>query len=132
MTFRPDTLRGGANGGRTGVIDHRLARRALITEYRKGRLARHQVCDAHPELIRAAKNVGTETSTPCPICDADSLRLVTYVFGPRLPAQGKCVTTAKELRALDRRNDELSAYLVEACVACHWHHLRSVLPVGGS
>ena len=83
-------------------------------------------------LIRAAKNVGTEASTPCPICDEDQLRLVTYVFGPRLPAHGKCVTTAKELRALDRRNDELSAYLVEACVACHWHHLRSVLPVGGS
>ena len=33
--------------------------------------------------------------------------------------------------ALDRRRDELSAYVVEACIACHWHHLRSVLPVGG-
>ena len=133
MSFRADSLRSSAGGAaRSGVVDHRLARRALITEYRKGRLARHQVCDAHPELIRAAKNVGTPASTPCPICDEESLRLVTYVFGPRLPAQGKCVTTAKELRALDRRNDELAAYLVEACVACHWHHLRSVLPVGGS
>ena len=35
------------------------------------------------------------------------------------------------MRALDRRHEELSAYVVEACVACHWHHLRSVLPVGG-
>ena len=129
MSISVGDLRGVRSG--RAQIDHRLERRALILEYRKGRLRQDQVCDAHPELIRAAKNVGTETSTPCPICDEDSLRLVTYVFGPRLPAHGKCVTTAKELRALDRRNEELSAYLVEACVACHWHHLRTVLPVGG-
>ena len=114
MSLSVDVLRGAGHG--RGQIDHRLARQHLINEYRRGRLSQDQVCDAHPELIRAAKNVGTETSTPCPICEEDSLRLVTYVFGPRLPAHGKCVTTAKELRALDRRNDELSAYVVEACV----------------
>jgi hypothetical protein len=130
MSLSVDVLRGAGHG--RGQVDHRLARQHLINEYKRGRLSQDQVCDAHPELIRAAKNVGTETSTPCPICDEEALRLVTYVFGPRLPAHGKCVTTAKELRALDRRNDELSAYVVEACVACHWHHLRSVLPVGGS
>ena len=90
---------GRANG--RGQIDHRLARQHLINEYRRGRLSQDQVCDAHPELIRAAKNVGTESTTPCPICDEDQLRLVTYVFGPRLPAHGKCVTTAKELDALE-------------------------------
>ena len=44
MAFEPSSLRGVG----PGVIDHRLARRALISEYRKGRLARHQVCDADP------------------------------------------------------------------------------------
>ena len=121
----------GAGHGR-GQVDHRLARQHLINEYRRGRLSQDQVCDAHPELIRAARNVGTESSTPCPICDEDALRLVTYVFGPRLPAHGKCVTTAKELRGARPSREELSAYVVEACVACHWHHLRSVLPVGGA
>jgi hypothetical protein len=124
-----DVLRGAGHG--RGQIDHRLARQHLINEYKRKRLSQEQVCDAHPELIRAAKNVGTAASTPCPICEEDQLRLVTYVFGPRLPAHGKCVTTAKEMRALDRRHEELSAYVVEACVACRWHHLRSVLPVGG-
>jgi len=129
MSLSVDVLRGAARG--RGQIDHRLARQHLVNEYKRGRLGQDQICDAHPELIRAAKNVGTDASTPCPICEEDELRLVTYVFGPRLPAHGKCVTTAKEMHALNRRREELSAYVVEACVACHWHHLRSVLPVGG-
>jgi hypothetical protein len=129
MSFSVGALRGEANG--RGVVDHRLARRAVVNEYRRGRLSQDQVCDAHPELIRAAANVGTEASAPCPICDEPQLRLVTYVFGPRLPAHGRCVSTAKELAALDRRRDELTAYVVEACVACRWHHLLRVVLVGG-
>ena len=35
-----------------GEIDYRLARQAMISEFRKGRLAQHEVCDAHPELRR--------------------------------------------------------------------------------
>jgi hypothetical protein len=129
MGFSVGALRGETKG--RGVIDHRLARRAVVNEYRRGRLSQDQVCDAHPELIRAAANVGSAASSPCPICEEPQLRLVTYVFGPRLPAHGRCVSTAKELSALDRRRDELTAYVVEACVACRWHHLLRVLPVGG-
>jgi hypothetical protein len=129
MSFGLGALRG-ADGGR-GIIDHRLARRSLINEYKRGRLGRDQICDAHPELIRAAANVGTSTTSPCPICDEAGLRLVTYVFGPRMPSHGKCVSTAKEMAELNRRRDELAAYVVEACVACRWHHLLRVLPVGG-
>jgi len=113
-----------------GVVDHRLARRALLDEFRRGRLRQDQVCDAHPELIRAARNVGTAASAACPICAEHELKLVTYVFGPRLPSHGRCVSTAADLAALDARPDELTAYVVEACVACHWHHLLRVLPVG--
>lgn len=125
MTFAINALRGAG-----GVVDHRLARRHLINEFRRGRLRQDQVCDAHPELIRAAKNIGSEASTSCPICAESSLRLVTYVFGARLPAHGRCVSTAKELNTLNSRAEELTAYVVEACVACRWHHLLRVLPVG--
>ena len=128
MSLSIGALRGAEQRGQ---VDHRLARQSLINEYRRGRLSRDQVCDAHHELIRAAENVGTPVETPCPICDASALRLVTYVFGPRLPAHGRCVSTAKELAVLNRRRDELSAYVVEACIECHWHHLRKVLPIGG-
>lgn len=129
MSFTASALTGG--GTYRSIIDHRLERRALINEYRRGRLRQDQVCDAHPELIRAATNVGTETKNPCPICEEQQLRLVTYVFGPRLPPHGKCVTTAREMATLNRRREELSAYIVEACTECHWHHLLRVLPVGG-
>ncbi len=128
MSLSVGALRGAGSG--RALVDHRLTRQHLINEYRRGRLSQDQVCDAHPELIRAAKNVGTALATPCPICAADELRLVTYVFGPRLPAHGRCVSTAKEMRQLDRRRDELTAYVVEACTACRWHHLRTVVPVG--
>ena len=133
MSFGPGALRGqGPHGAPpAGVIDHRLARRALINEYRKGRLAKHQVCDAHPELVRAARQIGDTTSVDCPICEDDKLVLVTYVFGPRLPPFGRCVTTRKELAALNSRSDDLSAYVVEVCRECSWHHLLRVLPVGG-
>jgi len=126
-TFSPTALRGA--GG--GVVDHRLARRHLINEYRRGRLRQDQVCDAHPELIRAARNVGSESRATCPICEAVKLRLVTYVFGSRLPSHGRCVSTAKEMASLGQRADDLTAYVVEACVECRWHHLLRVLPVGG-
>jgi hypothetical protein len=132
VTFRADSLRSGtASSPRAGVIDHRLARRALITEYRKGRLARHQVCDAHPELLRAARGIGRETTTECPICEDDMLVHVTYVFGPRMGPSGRCVSERNELAVLDRRADHLTAYVVEVCRSCEWHHLVRTLPVGG-
>ena len=129
MSFGAGSLRG--SGLRGGVVDHRLARRALINEYRRGRLRQDQVCDAHPELIRAAKNVGDPTNVRCPICEESNLTLVTYVFGPRLPAHGRCVSDKRELDQLNQRNDDLAAYIVEACVNCRWHHLLRVLPLGG-
>ena len=128
MGFSVGALRGGQQ--RHGIVDHRLARRMLINQVRLGRISRTEVCDAHPELIRAARNVGTETSADCPICEDDKLRIITYVFGYRLPASGRCVSTKKELRALSAQaKGELTAYVVEACPECRWHHLLRILPL---
>lgn len=110
-------------GGGSGEIDYRLARHALLSEFRKGRIARHEVCDAHPELVRAARELGDETSIPCPVCEEVNVVLVTYVFGPRLPAFGRCITTKKELRSIARRPGEFTAYVVEVCPECSWNHL---------
>lgn len=131
MTFRPDQVRGAQGIAGAGVIDHRLARRFVVSEYRKGRLARHQVCDAHPELLRAARELGEPATAPCPICEERELVLLTYVFGPRLPASGRCISRRGELAALDRRVDRLTAYVVEVCRTCAWNHLLRALPVGG-
>ncbi|MEM9040612.1 MAG: DUF5318 family protein [Actinomycetota bacterium] len=129
MAFTATALRGGDSGAR-GIVDHRLARRMLIAEVRRGRVPLETVCDAHPELIRAARNVGTQTSTVCPICEECDLRLVTYVFGHGIGPAGRCVSTKKELSELNRRSQDLSAYVVEACIECRWHHLLRVIPLG--
>ena len=128
MSLSIDAIQG-AEG--RAQIDHRLLRQHVINEYRRGRIPREQVCDAQRELIRAATNVGTALEQPCPICDEHELKLVTYVFGARLPKHGRCVSTAKEMRVLRRRREESSAYVVEVCAACGWNHLRKVLPIGG-
>jgi hypothetical protein len=112
-----------ASGTMPGEIDYRLARQALLAQYRAGRLARHEVCDAHPELRRAAREVGRPTSAECPVCEDDQLVHVSYVFGPRLPAHGRCVTSSAELAKLARRRGQFSCYVVEVCPSCAWNHL---------
>jgi hypothetical protein len=132
VPFRPDAI-GGASSHGPGEIDYRLARQAVVSEYRKGRIARHEVCDAHPELRRAAAQVGEATSQVCPICAEENVVLVSYVFGPRLPAHGRCVTSPGELRGLAKRSGSFTCYVVEVCPGCAWNHLaRTFLldPVG--
>ena len=124
MTFGTGALR-----GTPGVVDHRLSRRHLINEFKRGRLRQDQVCDAHPELIRAARNLGSPASIACPICGDEELRLVTYVFGPRLPPGGRCITSAKEMHKLARRSGTFTTYVVEVCTDCHWNHLARVFPL---
>ena len=130
MSFSVGAIRG-TDGGARGIIDHRLARRMLISEVKRGRLKQEAVCDAHPELLRAARNIGTQTTTICPICEDTELKLVTYVFGHGLPAQGHCVLTCQQMRQIEARSSEANAYVVEACVSCKWNHLLRILPVGG-
>ena len=127
--FRPEAIQGAA-ASQPGTVDYRLARQALIAEYRKKRLARHEVCDAHPELVRAARELGEATSIECPICEDANVVLVSYVFGPGLPPFGRCITTKTELQKLSRRDADLACYVVEVCPVCSWNHLARVLPVG--
>lgn len=114
-----------------GEVDYRLARQALISEYRGGRIARNEVCDAHPELRRNATSLGLETERPCPICDASDMVLVTYVFGPRLPKSGRCLSTRGELAAIARRRGDFTGYVVEVCTSCWWNHLMRSFPIAG-
>jgi len=120
MSFRPDAVRGAQPAG-PGAIDYRLIRRSIMSEYRKGRLAQHEVCDAHPELLRAAVHAGRPAQEQCPICEEADLVLVTYAFGPRLPAHGRCITTQTELAKLARGVAELACYVVEVCPECRWN-----------
>ena len=122
----------GAGTARPGaVVDHRLSRRALINEYRRGRLRQDQVCDAHPELLRAAINVGEESREDCPICEEAKVRLVSYAFGSRCPPSGVCVTSRQELIKLSKGGRGLTCYVVEVCPNCSWNHLAQAFSLTG-
>lgn len=107
-----------------GEIDYRLAREAILTEFRANRLGREDVCDAHPELRRAAVHCGEASGEDCPVCDGADLVWVRYVFGPRLPAHGRCISTPGELQRLGARKGTFTCYVVEVCAVCAWNHLR--------
>jgi len=131
MSFRPESWRGERPAAAPGQVDYRLIRRHTVDEVKRGRLSKLDVCDAQPELVRAATNCGRATGEVCPICDDGPLVLVSFAFGPRLPAHGRCITTAKELDRLGRRVDTLACYVVEVCPACRWNHLVRSFPLGG-
>ncbi|MEE8600157.1 DUF5318 family protein [Euzebya tangerina] len=120
----------------TGRIDYRMAKRALVSQVTRGAVAVQDVVDAHPELLRAAANVGRVTARTCPICrladeraavphDRDTtLREVTYVFGSSLRQRsGRVVWTTDELHDLASRYASFTAYTVECCLVCGWNHL---------
>ncbi len=130
VSFRSESLRGGASAAAPGQVDYRLARNSVLKEFRRGRLSRLDVCDAHPELLRAARNIGDTADEPCPICEGASLAHVSYAFGPRLPAGGHCFTTAAELTRITRGAREVTCYEVEVCPDCAWNHLARAYVAG--
>ena len=104
-------------------IDYSLARRSIIRDYRRGALHRLDVCDAHPELLRAAKNMGRDSEQTCPICGACGLKYVSYAYGTAPKSgEGRAVGTAAELRKLSRSYDKLDCYDVEVCLGCTWNY----------
>jgi hypothetical protein len=114
-----------------GLVDYVLARRSVLRDLRRGRLSRRDVCDAHPELVRAARMVGEDSGFECPVCEIDHVRLVSYAFGDSLKSpSGRLWVGPAELARLERSHDELKCYEVEVCAECGWNHLRRSYLVG--
>lgn len=112
-------------------VDYALARRAVLRDFRRGGLTRPDVCDAHPELVRAARNVGDAAGRDCPVCGSTDMRLVSYVYGEALKAaNGRCITLPGELEKLGASIDEFACYVVEVCPDCRWNHLDRRLLLG--
>jgi hypothetical protein len=131
MRIGPTSVRGVTVAGDGGRVEFRLARNALVRAYQRGRLGRTDVCDAHPELLRAARHIGRPAQELCPVCAEGDLVHVTYVFGARLPPNGRCPSTVSELERLCRRADPVACYVVEVCPECAWNHLVRMFPAGG-
>jgi hypothetical protein len=104
--------------------DYALARRALLRDLERGTVTRLDVCDAHPELIRAARHVGDPADHRCPVCSGRHVRYVSYVYGDELrQANGRCIVHPSELERLDAAHEEYTRYVVEVCPDCGWNFL---------
>ena len=113
------------------TVDYRLARRAALASVRQGSLDTADICDAHPELMRAAKNIGEKCDPVCPVCSHDALRLVRYVYGPELKRDnGRVVYPEEWLTELATRHEQFTCYVVEVCVDCAWNHLVRAYQAG--
>jgi hypothetical protein len=106
------------------VVDYSLARRALLADVKRGRIGTSDVCDAHPELLRAARHIGELDDSICPVCSHDALRRVRYVYGDELKHNnGRVVYPSEWLGELARTHARFTCYVVEVCVDCAWNHL---------
>jgi hypothetical protein len=104
--------------------DYALARRAVLRDLERGAVTRLDVCDAHPELVRAARHVGERADHRCPVCSSRKLSYVSYVYGDHLrQANGRCIVHPSELERLDATNEEYTRYVVEVCPECGWNFL---------
>lgn len=113
------------------VVDYTLARRSVLASLRRGTLHTSDVCDAHPELLRAAKHIGEEFSGACPVCSHDALKRVRYVFGDELKRNnGRVVYPPEWLGELTSRHDHFTCYVVEVCIDCSWNHLVRAYSAG--
>jgi hypothetical protein len=113
------------------TVDYRMARRALLRDLRRGLRSVADVCDAHPELMRAARFLGEETSDVCPICDEPGLRVLFYTYGKELKGrENGRVRRRSDLTELQARFGEFACYVVEVCMECSWNHLRRSFTTG--
>ena len=114
---------GALSGKSLGVIDYTLAKRALLRNFRRGLLSRPEICDAHPELIRAARYLGAEAARPCPVCEDWDLRLLAYVFGDALKTDNGRAFEVGEGLSRAASNRGAACYVIEVCIGCSWNHV---------
>jgi hypothetical protein len=118
----------GVTGG--SHVDYSLARRAVLIAYRSGQVSRLEICDAHPDLLRAARSAGELTTTACPVCDSEQLVLVSYAFSDEFSKRENGAVWQRGDLASLLKFREVRLYTVEVCPSCSWNHLRSQVTLG--
>ena len=105
------------------VVDYSLRRHALLRDLRVGRVGIHEVCDASPYLLSAARFHGERTDERCPVCRRENLTHVHYIYGDELKQSSGQARSRAELAVLARTVEEIQVYVVEVCRGCGWNHL---------
>jgi len=113
-------------------VSYRFMRESAVREAKANPIFRSEICDAHPMLLRAANAIGEPSGRLCSICRRDELVLVRYAFGPRLPAEGKCLENAADQDRRARRAGLFTCRVVEVCCSCSWNYMISSYTIRGS
>jgi hypothetical protein len=124
MPKKRRTPLGRSRRSQLGVIDYTLAKRALLRDAQLGLQSYNDLCDAHPELMRAARHVGEPTRSDCPVCAKDKLVLLAYVYGDGLKTDNGRVWSLETGMRMAAAYPGACCYVVEVCRSCHWNHLR--------
>ncbi len=106
-----------------GSVSHRLARSRTLAQWQAGRLETQAVCDADFLLVSAARFHGTRTTQRCPICEAEGLYHVLWIYGEQLGRMSGSARTAAEIEAFTLEGREFTVHTVEVCEECKWNHL---------
>ena len=99
----------------------------LLRNFRRGLTTRLEICDAHPELLRAAKHLGRQATRPCPVCDKEDLRLLAYVYADGAGRDNGRAYRVEEGLTLAAEHPGGACYVVEVCTDCSWNHLAEAL-----
>lgn len=108
---------------RRAAVDYALARRATLRSLFEGQTTPADVCDAHPDLLRAARHYGEPAGETCPVCRREGLSHVTYVYGDELGQHSGRVKVTRQLPEMAREYSEFRVYVVEVCQGCAWNYL---------
>lgn len=106
-------------------VDYALQRRNTLRalQGRRRALAREEVCDADPLLIRSALHHGEPHHAPCPVCGGNRMALLNYVFGDQLGQYSGRIKSTPELDAMQNDFGEFKVCVVEVCHECGWNHM---------
>lgn len=115
------------------VVSHRWTRAMTLRKLRAGHLRRADVCDADFLLLTAATYHGQRQDRACPVCGADKLYEVRWIYGDTLGTRSGTARTEAEIdrivtelsgqRVPAGKDGQVTVHLVEVCRGCRWNHL---------
>ena len=113
------------------VVDYGLARRATLESLLgAGSATPDDACDAHPDLLRAARFHGRPTGRDCPVCRRHRVVELSYVYGEQLGRLEGRLRSPAELEQMAHEHGEFRVYVVEVCRGCGWNHLMQSFVLG--
>lgn len=105
-------------------VDYSLQRHhTLMNVKRRPATAKVEACDADPMLVRAAYHHGEPSGKPCPVCEANALVTLNFVFGDQLGQYTGRIKTTADLVEMQDEFGEFTVRVVEVCHACGWNFM---------